>query len=408
MLVVRKIEESNRDSTFAELVSAIYRIFGGAQKVWTIRYSPLELECTLTGNKIIFRGMKDDSQREKIKSITFPKGALTWVWIEEATELDEADVDIIDDRLRGTLPNPNLYYQITFSFNPIYATHWIKAKYFDVPSTDVFTHHSTYKDNRFIDEAYHRRMERRRVQDPDGYRVYGLGEWGLTGGQYFSQWKPSLHVVPPFEIPREWLRFRTADWGSARPYAVLWGAVDYDGNIWIYRELYGYGGKANVGTKESARQVGLKTALAEGGEDIRTAYLDSACWIVTNPGSPTIAEEINKALTENKCKPFIPSTKGRLQAAEQVKTRLIGHTNADGEQIPALRFFNTCVHSIRTLPILTHSRTKPEDVDTNAEDHAYDALGYLCLARPYAPQKKKENVWRDTYRQKEEASEWSV
>ena len=126
LLVVRKIEESNRDSTFAELVAAIYRIFGADSPAWIVRRNPIELECTLTGARIIFRGMKDDAQREKIKSITFPKGALTWVWIEEATELEEEDVDILDDRLRGTLPNENLYYQITFSFNPIYASHGIK------------------------------------------------------------------------------------------------------------------------------------------------------------------------------------------------------------------------------------------------------------------------------------------
>lgn len=408
LLVVRKIEESNRDSTFAELVAAIYRIFGASQTVWTIRRNPIELECVLTGARIIFRGMKDDAQREKIKSITFPKGALTWVWIEEATELDEEDVDILDDRLRGKLDNPRLYYQITFSFNPIYASHWIKGKYFDIQSDDIFTHHSTYKDNRFIDDAYYRRMELRKEQDPNGYRVYGLGEWGLVGGQFFSQWKKDLHVVKPFDIPQGWTRFRTMDWGSARPYAVLWGAVDYDGNLWIYRELYGYGGKPNVGTKESAAQVAEKIALLEGVEEMNIAYLDSACWIVTNPGTPSIAEEINKILQERRRRVFIPSTKGRVQAAEQVKLRLIGHTNSEGRQIPALRFFDTCFHSIRTIPILTHSKTRPEDVDTNEEDHAYDALGYLCLGRPYAPTRPKKSTWRDTYKREKKESVWAV
>ena len=408
LLVVRKIEESNRDSTFAELVAAIYRIFGAGQSVWIIRRNPIELECTLTGARIIFRGMKDDAQREKIKSITFPRGALTWIWIEEATELDEEDVDILDDRLRGRLENERLFYQITFSFNPIYASHWIKGKYFDIKSDDIFTHHSTYRDNRFIDEAYYRRMELRREQDPNGYRVYGLGEWGLVGGQFFSQWKKEIHVVKPFDIPPGWTKFRTMDWGSARPYAVLWGAVDYDGNLWIYRELYGYGGKPNVGTKESAAQVAEKIALLDGTDEINVAYLDSACWIVTNPGTPSIAEEINKVLQEKRRRVFIPSTKGRLQAAEQVKLRLIGHTNTEGEQIPGLRFFDTCFHSIRTIPILTHSKTRPEDVDTNEEDHAYDALGYLCLGRPFAPVRPKKSSWQETYKRERKESVWAV
>ncbi|WP_447515067.1 phage terminase large subunit, partial [Clostridioides difficile] len=101
----------------------------------------------VTGNSIIFRGVNDAKQREKLKSINFSKGKLTWVWCEEATELMESDIDILDDRLRGILTNPNLYYQMTFTFNPVSAIHWIKRKYFDYKNDDIFTHHSTYLQN---------------------------------------------------------------------------------------------------------------------------------------------------------------------------------------------------------------------------------------------------------------------
>lgn len=190
LLVVRKVDESNRDSTFAELQKAIYSLFGSnADRAWRIRQSPLSMECLITGNRIIFRGMKDDKQREKVKSITFKTGKLVWIWCEEATELAEADVDILDDRLRGILDNPNLYYQITMTFNPVSSLHWIKAKYFDVKHPDIFTNSSTYLDNRFIDEAYHRRMMMRKERDPDGYRIYGLGEWGEVGGVILNNWE---------------------------------------------------------------------------------------------------------------------------------------------------------------------------------------------------------------------------
>lgn len=175
LLVVRKVEESNKDSTYAELYGAINRICGDqANRIWNSTVNPLQLICNVTGARIIFRGMNDARQRDKVKSINFPVGKLTWIWLEEATELEEADIDILDDRLRGTLDNSNLYYQITFTFNPVSSSHWIKRKYFDVQSDDTFTHHSTYRDNKFIDEAFYRRMERRRREDPDGYRVYGL------------------------------------------------------------------------------------------------------------------------------------------------------------------------------------------------------------------------------------------
>lgn len=189
LLVVRKTDETNRDSTFAELQAAVNRIFGdNASRFWRINLSPLSMECLSNHNKIIFRGMNDTRQLEKIKSITFKRGKLCWIWLEEATEFLEEDIDILDDRLRGQLNNPALFYQMTFTFNPVSAAHWIKGKFFDVKHEDIFTHHSTYLDNRFIDEAYHRRMLMRKERDPEGYRIYGLGDWGETEGLIINNW----------------------------------------------------------------------------------------------------------------------------------------------------------------------------------------------------------------------------
>ena len=109
LLCVRKSDVTNRDSTYAELTGAIYRMFGDkSDRYWKIKQSPLMLEC-INGNQIIFRGVNDDRQREKLKSITFQKGKLTDVWIEEATELTQSDFEIIDDRLRGELPEGQFY-----------------------------------------------------------------------------------------------------------------------------------------------------------------------------------------------------------------------------------------------------------------------------------------------------------
>ena len=237
LLVCRKTEDTNRDSTFAELQGAVFRIFGEyAKYAWKITKSPLMMENLQTGSQIIFRGMYDEKQREKIKSITFKKGKLTWIWLEEATEFLESDVDILDDRLRGRLDNPNLFYQITFSFNPVSAAHWLKSKYFDINHPDVFTHHSTYLQNRFIDEAYHRRMMMRKERDPEGYKVYGLGDWGELGGLILTNYK-----IMDFDTHFDNFSsmYNGIDFGFNHATAMLEiGARDND--IYVCKELYEY------------------------------------------------------------------------------------------------------------------------------------------------------------------------
>lgn len=189
LVAMRKSDITNRDSTFAELTGAIYRMFGDkAGLYWAINMSPLKLTYKANGNQIIFRGMNDDKQREKLKSITFQRGKLTDVWLEEATEFTQADFEIIDDRLRGELP-PGQFYQIRMTFNPVNKNHWIKKVFFDIPDPNVLTHHSTYLGNRFIDDAYKARMERRKLVDPEGYQIYGLGEWGEIGGLILHNWE---------------------------------------------------------------------------------------------------------------------------------------------------------------------------------------------------------------------------
>lgn len=189
LLCVRKSDITNRDSTYAELSGAVYRMFGDKYKAyWNIKQSPLMLECKANGNQIIFRGVNDEKQREKLKSITFQKGKLTDVWIEEATEITQSDFEIIDDRLRGELP-AGQFYQIRCTFNPVNKNHWIKKNFFDIPDKNVLTHHSTYLMNRFIDDAYRQRMERRKLVDPEGYQIYGLGEWGEIGGLILHNWE---------------------------------------------------------------------------------------------------------------------------------------------------------------------------------------------------------------------------
>lgn len=234
LVCIRKADITNRDSTFAELTGAIYKMFGDkAEQYWKINTSPLQLTFRKNGNKIIFRGMNDDKQREKLKSITFQKGKLTDVWIEEATEITQADFEIIDDRLRGKLPEGQ-FYQIRMTFNPVNKNHWIKKVFFDIPDPNVLTHHSTYLGNSFIDDAYRARMERRKIVDPEGYQIYGLGEWGEIGGLILNNWEiaevsQNLQDYDDVAIGQ--------DFGFNHANAVLllgWR----DGNIYVLDEIY--------------------------------------------------------------------------------------------------------------------------------------------------------------------------
>jgi phage terminase large subunit len=242
LLVVRKIDESNRDSTFAELSSAISKIFGASASIyWKINNTTLRMTCLLTGNSIIFRGMANSKQREKVKSITFKHGKLIWIWCEEATELDEQDVEILDDRLRGYLPNKNLYYQITLTFNPVSKSHWIKRKYFDYQDDETFTHQSTYLTNLFVDDGYRKRMARRKILDPEGYQIYGLGEWGETGGLILSN-----YMIEPSDIDYNHYDkvLLAQDFGFNHANAILKiGFKDVTttgGDLFIFQELYGF------------------------------------------------------------------------------------------------------------------------------------------------------------------------
>lgn len=234
LVCIRKSDITNRDSTYAELTGAVYRMFGAqADKYWDIKQSPLQLTCKANGNKIIFRGVNDEKQREKLKSITFQKGKLTDVWIEEATEITQADFEIIDDRLRGELP-PGQFYQIRLTFNPVNKNHWIKKNFFDIPDANVLTHHSTYLTNRFIDDAYRARMERRKVVDPEGYQIYGLGEWGEIGGLILHNWE----VKEISQNPADYDDFAIGqDFGFNHANAIL--PVGWkDGDLYITKEIY--------------------------------------------------------------------------------------------------------------------------------------------------------------------------
>ncbi len=314
LVCIRKSDITNRDSTFAELTGAIYRMFGDkAERYWKITQSPLKLTCRHNGNQIIFRGMNDDKQREKLKSITFPKGKLTDVWCEEATEITQADFEIIDDRLRGELPLGQ-FYQIRLTFNPVNKNHWIKKQFFDYTDDDTLAHHSTYLNNRFCDDAYLRRMERRKIVDPDGYRIYGLGEWGEIGGLILHNWE----IKEISQNPNDYDDIAIGqDFGFNHANAILMLGIK-DDNIYILKEVY-------VFEKETSEIIPLAKEL--GIPTNRTMWCDSAepdrikMW--KNAGYR--ARGVDKGGSSGSVKAQIDWLKGVVEKDKSVKRTIFVH-----------------------------------------------------------------------------------
>lgn len=314
LVAMRKSDITNRDSTFAELSGALYRMFGDKyERYWKVNLSPLKFTCRANGNQIIFRGMNDDKQREKLKSITFEKGKLTDVWLEEATEFTQADFEIIDDRLRGNLP-PGQFYQIRMTFNPVNKSHWIKKQFFDYTDADTLTHHSTYLGNRFIDDAYRARMERRRIVDPEGYQIYGLGEWGEIGGLILHNWEvkeisQNLNDYDDVAIGQ--------DFGYNHANAILLLGIK-DDNIYIIDEIY-------VHEKETAEIVPL--AIQKAIPTNRTMWCDSAepDRIKTWKNAGYRAKGVDKGGSQGSVKAQIDWLKGVADKNKVVKRMIFVH-----------------------------------------------------------------------------------
>ena len=175
LLVVRQTGDTNRRSTFPLLKQVISN--WNLAEHFKVNESDMRIICKLTGNEVAFAGLDDV---EKIKSITFSNGELTDIWVEEATETQEADINQLKVRLRGGKSKK----QIVLSFNPINIQHWIKKHFIDSKLATVCF--STYKDNKFLTDDDRKALEDLKYIDEYTYEVYCLGKWGILGKTVFN------------------------------------------------------------------------------------------------------------------------------------------------------------------------------------------------------------------------------
>lgn len=237
------------------------------------------------------------------------------------------------------------------------------------------------------------------------------GDWNVIEGAFFDGWSTEKHVVTPFVIPEHWARIRSFDWGFGAPFSVGWWAVASEpvrlddtglragsgiglqspqppraiprGCLVRYREWYG-ASEPNVGLRLEAEQIAAGILAREKGESMANAVADTQIFAQDGKAygytGPTIGERMAKA----GC-PFHPADKSRKQGWDQLRQRLRG--DLDGN--PMMVVFDTCIDTIRTLPVMQHDLLDPEDLDTESEDHAVDEIRYACQSRPWirpAPQ----------------------
>ena len=215
-LVCRKVAKTLRDSCFAQLRGQLAEFYPRSG----VKINQTDMRMSFpNGSEILFAGLDDV---EKLKSIY----NITGIWIEEASEVTEADYNQLTIRLRG---ETKYYQQIILSFNPISITHWLKRRFFDRNDPQVRTHRSTYKDNRFLPEKDRQTLESFRDTDPYYYQVYCLGEWGVTGKTVFDGRAVSERLGRiPEPVKRGYWQY------SDDMSKITW--TDADGPVTIFRE----------------------------------------------------------------------------------------------------------------------------------------------------------------------------
>lgn len=254
---------------------------------------------------------------------------------------------------------------------------------------------ATVYDNAAImanDPGYVRRLEK--LPEVERRRLLH-GEWDVFEGQVFVELSQRVHGCVPFAVPPEWEKFMSFDWGYAKPWVALWFALDYDGVLWLYRELYGgKSDEADMGLRQTNTEICQAIWEAEK-EKIAYRVADPACWAPTKlKGSnknfgPSFVEDASKEGLF-----FLKADNDRIRGKQQCHQRFMLETEEDpktGEvlkEYPRFVAFNDCKNWWRTMMQLREDPKNPEDVDTDQEDHCYDSTRYAFMSRPVMPKKK--------------------
>lgn len=235
MLVVRKVYRTLKDSCFTELKWAIKRL--NVEEWWDIKESPLEMTYKPTGQKIYFRGLDDPL---KITSIAVEVGVLCWMWIEEAYEItSEADFDTLAESMLGDLPE-GLFKQITLTFNPWNEKTWLKPRFFDVKDDNILALTTNYKCNEWLSPEDIAVFEDMKKRNPRRYAVAGLGEWGITDGLIYENWREERFDIDKIRQRPGVVSAFGLDFGYTNdPSTLFCGLLDQNAKqLFVFDEMY--------------------------------------------------------------------------------------------------------------------------------------------------------------------------
>lgn len=354
-----------------------------------------------SGAKVVFGSMQYTKDRLKYQG-----KAYDFIGFDELTHFTWEEYSYLFSRCRPNGPGTRCYIRATA--NPGGVGHgWVKDRFITAapPMTTIWTD-ITYPDENGKDVTVRRSrvfVPARVYDNPallrnDPSYVANLasmdranraalldGDWNSFTGQVFEEWRDDpahykdrvrTHVIDPFYVPETWRIYRGFDWGYSRPFAVGWYAADTDGGLIKIRELYGCTGEPNVGVKwppdkvaGEIRRVEAEDPNLKGKRVIGIA--DPA--IFASDGTESIGSIMERAGVF-----WERGDHQRIAGKMQIHRRLAFDENGK----PKFQVFNTCRHTIRTMPGLVYDQTDTEDVDTKGEDHIYDETRYVCMANP--------------------------
>lgn len=327
------------------------------------------------------------------------------LFIDEATQFTEQQFDILKAIIRGTNSFPKRMY---LTCNPGGVGHqWVKRLFIDgafkagEKPEDYSFHKALVTDNKALLDNDPEYVEMLESLPPKLRKAWLEGDWDVYEGQFFEDFRvsPSLidiknagiskelavkqrrfvHVIEPFEIPKDWKIYRSFDFGFAKPFSCDWWAVDYDGVAYLILQLYGVTKTANEGVKWDPEKIFSEISSIEREHRwLRGKYIEG----VADPSIFDASRGESIAEVADKYRIFFsPGDNTRLPGWMQCHYRL----KFDKNGYPMVYFFNTCKDAIRTLPLLQYDEHKPEDLDTKQEDHFADSFRYFCMFRPIAP-----------------------